>query len=225
MHLKGVLLDVDGTLLDSNAAHALAWQVALSAHGYAVDYETLRRLIGKGGDKVLSEVAGVDDESALGRSISSDRKRDFRLNRLQALRPFEGTRALLERFTSDGLSLVVATSSSAEELGALLDRAGVRDLVTCSATSDDADGSKPDPDIVQAALRKGGLAPTEVFLLGDTPYDIEAGRAAGVATVALRGDRWWPDDALGSAVAIEDDPAALLERLSGLAIYRPAPRR
>ncbi|MDP9043716.1 MAG: HAD family hydrolase [Pseudomonadota bacterium] len=220
MALKGVLLDIDGTLLDSNAAHALAWQAALRRHGHDTDFDTLRRLIGKGGDKVLMEVARLDIGTPLGEAITAARREDFKRNRLHGLRPFEGTRALLERFVSDGLALVVATSSSKEELGPLLEQAGVDDLITCSATSDDARHSKPDPDIVQAALEKAGLRPGEVILLGDTPYDIDAAAAAGVATVALRGDRWWNDDALRGAVAIYDHPGHLLRELATLAPYR-----
>jgi phosphoglycolate phosphatase-like HAD superfamily hydrolase len=109
-----------------------------------------------------------------------------------------------------GLTLVIATSAGGDEMRGLLERAGVGDLIDDATSSGDVESSKPDPDVIGAALRKGRLRAEETVMLGDTPYDIAAAARAGVPTVALRCGGWWDDLALGGAVAIYRDPADLL---------------
>ena len=205
-----VLLDIDGTLLESNDAHATSWVQTFERHGRSVPFARVRPLIGKGGDKILAELLGIGADEPLGRRLSEDRRRIFRERHLPRLRPTPGARALLERMRAERLALVVATSATGEELRALLRQAGVDDLITDSATSSDAERSKPDPDIVGAALARSGVGAEHALMLGDTPYDIAAARAAGVATIALRCGGWG-DAALADAIAIYDDPAALLD--------------
>lgn len=207
---QAVLLDIDGTLLDSNDAHARSWEETLRAQGRPVAFERIRALIGKGGDKLLAELLDIDADGPLGRQISGQRRRLFLERFLPSLRPTPGARALLERMKAEEMSVVVATSSSGAELKALLAQAGIADLVEASASASDAEHSKPDPDIVKAALERSAVQPIEAMMLGDTPYDIEAARAAGVDTIALRCGGWWDDRALGAAVAIYDNPADLL---------------
>ncbi|AKF03037.1 hydrolase, haloacid dehalogenase-like family [Sandaracinus amylolyticus] len=204
-----MLLDVDGTLLDSNDAHARSWVDVLRSEGFDVAFERVRRLIGKGGDKLVPELTGIDPESERYHAISERRAERFLEHYLPSLRPFPGVRALVERLRRQGLALVVATSSRAKEADALLEAAGVADLLARRTSSDDADESKPDPDIVQAALRRAKLAPSEAILIGDTPYDLEAAARAGVAMIALRCGGW-DDASLAGAIAIYDDPADLL---------------
>jgi HAD superfamily hydrolase (TIGR01509 family) len=215
MGLRGVLLDVDGTLLDSNDAHALAWVDALAHFGFEVSYERVRPLIGMGGDKVLRALAQVEKESPLGTEISDYRAAVFKKRYLPDLAPFDGTRELLERMRGAGAKLVVATSARGDELAHLLRHAGVEDLVQEEATSSDAAQSKPDPDIVHAAIARARLAPHELAMLGDTPYDVEACRRAGVRCVAFRCGGWFRDEDFGEAVtAIYDGPRDLLRRWS-----------
>ncbi len=209
--IRGVLLDVDGTLVDSNDAHARAWIAALEQHGHQASFERVRALIGKGGDKLLPEVAGLEKGSPEGERIAESRKQIFKERFLPALRPFPQARALLERMQRDGLRLVVASSAEKDELGALLDAAQVADLIERETSSSDAPHSKPDPDIVQAALQQLGEPPDSVLMLGDTPYDVEASAKAGVRTIALRCGGWDRPD-LAGALAIYDDPADLLAR-------------
>lgn len=211
---KGLLLDVDGTLLDSNDAHARAWLAALADHGIAAHYDPVRSMIGKGGDKLLAELFGIDAEGTLGKAISASRKDVFARDHLPHLKPTAGARALLERLRDAGIALVVASSATGEELQALLDQAGVADLIEAAATSSDAEASKPDPDIVQSALKKAGLDAGAALMLGDTPYDIDSARKAGVGCIALRCGGWWSDAELAGALAVYDDPGALLERLA-----------
>lgn len=207
--LHTVLLDIDGTLIDSNDAHARAWVGALAAHGYDVPFEKVRPLIGQGGDKILPELTGLDPESGEADRITETRSEIFLERELPKLAPTPGARALLEYLSSLGLELVVATSAKAEEVDEILKQAGVADLIHAASSSDDAERSKPDPDIVQAALRKGRSPASHSVMLGDTPYDIEAAARAGVPAIALRCGGW-TDDGLHGAVAIYDHPADLL---------------
>ena len=210
MSLETVLFDVDGTLIDSNAAHAQAWTQALREHGVEAELLTLRRLIGMGADKLLPKVAGVTEDSERGKAIG-ERKKEIFSSLLPGLRQTPGARALLEYLRGRNVTLTIATSAGGEELSALIVRAGVDDLFDKRTSSDDAEESKPDPDIVQAALAKSKARPETTVMVGDTPYDVEAAGRAGIAAIALRCGGFWPDDALAGAIAIVDHPAALLE--------------
>ena len=209
--LRAVVLDIDGTLIDSNDAHAHAWVDVGREFGHEIGFAHVRRLIGMGGDKVLPQLTGVDEESEEGEAIQKRRGEIFRSEYLPKLRPFPHARELLERFRDEGLTLVVATSASKEDMGGLLKQAGIADLMDEKTSSSDAEESKPDPDIVEAALESAGVAPDEALMLGDTPYDVEAARRAGVRCVAVRCGGWG-DEELRDAVAVFDDPADLLRR-------------
>jgi len=219
---RGVILDVDGTLIDSNEAHARAWVDALAELALRVDVARVRPLMGMGGDKVIPILAGVDADSERGKRISECRARIFKEKYLPRVRPFPSVRDLLERMRADGLELAVASSAKAEELETLLAIARVDDLIETRTSSDDAEHSKPDPDVVKAALGKTGLAPAEVLMLGDTPYDIEAAARTCAGAIALRCGGW--DDAhLEDALAIYDDPADLLRRYDSSPLGRGCP--
>lgn len=207
---RAALVDIDGTLLDSNGAHARAWLDAFAQHGRPQPDERVRRMIGMGGDKMLAELFGLAEADPLARTLSDDWKRRFIEHHLPSLQPTRGARALLERLRDEGFAVVIATSSEKGVALDLLRQAGVDDLVGAIATSSDARHSKPDPDIVLAALRQGGTPPERALMIGDTPYDIEAARRAGVDTVALRCGGHWSDADLAGALAIYDDPADLL---------------
>jgi HAD superfamily hydrolase (TIGR01509 family) len=209
--IRGAILDVDGTLVDSNDAHARAWVDAFRQFGFDVPYEKVRPLIGMGGDNLLPEAIGVEKDSPTGEQLSRRRSALFKANYLHSLRPFPGTRDLLKRMRAEGLQLAVASSAQKDELKPLLEIAGAADLVDSKTSSDDAFGSKPEPDIIEAALRKLELPPGDAVMLGDTPYDIEAAGRAGVKTVAFRCGGW-DDEGLAGAVAIYDGPADLLRR-------------
>jgi HAD superfamily hydrolase (TIGR01509 family) len=208
--IRAVILDVDGTLLLSNDAHARAFVDAGRELGFEADFKTVRRLIGKGGDKLIPEAFGFEQESERGERLDERKKEVFRERYLPELQPAPGARQLLHRLRDDGIKLVVATSASGDEVEGLLKQAGVDDLIQDATSSSDAEESKPDPDIVEAALEKSGFPPEEVVMLGDTPYDVEAATRAGVRIVAVRTGGWGDDD-LGGAIAIYDDAAELLE--------------
>jgi HAD superfamily hydrolase (TIGR01509 family) len=202
------ILDIDGTLVDSNDAHADAWLDAFAHFGFRASRDEVRRLIGKGGDKLVPEVTGLHDPHRH-EAISTWRSEVFAARYLARIRAFPEVRPLLQRMRREGLTLVVASSAREDEVGTLLDIAGVRDLVAATTSADDASRSKPDPDIVSAALRQAGCAPGDAVMLGDTPYDLAAARAAGVGFVGLRCGGW-DDAAFGTALAVYQDPADLL---------------
>lgn len=207
---RGVIFDIDGTLVDSNRLHAESWAETLQGFGYAVTPDDVQPLIGMGGDKLLPALIGVDIESDEGKRYSEHRTGLFFRKYLTLVRPFPGVRALAERLRADGFLLVTASSASEEELEKLLAVAGIEDLLTDTTSSDDAERSKPDPDIVRAAVRRSGLPAADLIMLGDTPYDVEAAGRAGVRIVAVRSGGW-DDQSLAGAAAIYDDVGGLLQ--------------
>jgi HAD superfamily hydrolase (TIGR01509 family) len=206
-----VILDVDGTLVDSNDAHARAWVEAFAGDGITVAFERVRRAIGMGGDKLMPAVAGIDEESPEGKSISKRRGKIFKTRYLPTLRAFPGVRELVERFSSAGFTLAVASSAQRDELTPVLKTAGVDDLIRTTTSSDDAENSKPDPDIVRAALKRTGCDPAAAVMLGDTPYDVEAALRAGIRIVGLECGGWGRADLRGAS-EVYADPAGLLAR-------------
>ena len=206
-----VILDVDGTLVDSNDAHAHAWVEAFAEHGITVPFEKVRRAIGMGGDKLMPHVAGVEEDSRAGREIGERRASLFKDKYLPGLRPFPRVRELLERFRADDWMLAVASSAKKDELQPLLEVAGVADLIPARTSSDDAERSKPDPDIVQAALREAGARADDAIMLGDTPYDVEAATRSRVRIVGVECGGWSREDLRGAA-AVFASPADVLAR-------------
>ena len=208
--LKGVLLDIDGTLLDSNDAHAAAFTRAFAEHGLDIPFDHVRPLVGMGSDKLIPSLTGFEHDSERGEQVSARKKGIFEERYLPRLQPTRGARALLERFLADGLTLVVATSAGGDEMKGLLEQAGIEDLIHGATSSGDVENSKPDPDVIGAAIKKSKLDREELLMIGDTPYDIEAAAKAKVKTIALRCGGWWDDDALSGAAAIFDDPGDVL---------------
>ena len=204
-----VILDVDGTLVDSNDAHARAWVEAFAEHGITVAFDHVRRSVGMGGDKLMPEVSGIEESSDLGEKIASRRAEIFASRYLPSLQPFPKVRELLERLIDDGFVLAVASSAKKEELDPLLERAGVADLLTRKTSSDDAENSKPDPDIVVAAVKQAGSAKERTIMIGDTPYDVAAARRAGIEIIGFECGGW-TREALAGSLAVYRDAAHLL---------------
>ena len=210
MALQAVILDVDGTLVLSNDAHAQSWVDAFAESGYDVPFERVRPLIGMGGDQLIPQVVpGLTKDEGDGQAISERRKELIISTYGPKLQPAKGTRQLILHMQQAGLRLIIASSATSQELEVLLKAAQVDDLLKEATTSSDAEASKPAPDIVEAALSKLRMEPSQVLMLGDTPYDIKSADAAGVAVLALRCGGF-DDAALAGAKAIYDHPADLL---------------
>jgi len=202
------ILDVDGTLVDSNDAHAQAWLTAFNEAGRDVSHDRVRRAIGMGGDKLMPHVAGIAADSPEGKRIAERRKAIFAADFLPHIQPFPRVRDLVQRFQHDGFTVVVASSATAEELDSLLEIAGITDLLSATTSSDDAARSKPDPDIVQAALARSGASRDAAVMIGDTPYDVEAALGAGIAIVGVESGGWKRTD-LDGAVEVHPGVAEL----------------
>ena len=210
--IRAVLFDVDGTLVDSNDAHARAWVDAFTEAGIEASFESIRRAIGMGGDKLMPQVSGISEDSREGERISKRRREIFKSRYLPEVRPFRDADRLVTAIKAMGRTLVTASSAKDDEMKALLSIAGVERMFDASTSSDDAEESKPDPDIVRAALQRAGADGQEALMIGDTPYDVIAASRAGVRTIAFRCGGWLDPD-LHGAVAIYDGPWDLLARL------------
>lgn len=207
--VTAVILDVDGTLVDSNAAHAHAWVDTLSEFGYDLDVARVQRLIGMGTDKLLPALIGVEKDSPFGKKLTERRKTIFAKRYLPDLQPTPGAPALLTHLQRERFGLMIASSAAGDELAALLSVCGAPELAHRTPPPQAVDSSKPDPDIVSTALGRLHRSPAEVLMLGDTPYDIEAAKRAGIEIIAVRCGGWNTAD-LAAAIAIYDDPADLL---------------
>ena len=207
--LKGVIFDVDGTLVDSNDAHAQSWVDTFTEAGYDVPFEKVRPLIGMGADKLLPKTIGISRDSDEGKKLGERRGKIFRSKYLPRLQPLPGARDLVLRVKQDGLKAIVATSAKDDELKGLLKAAHVEDLMEEKATASDAKRSKPDPDIVEAAIEESGTSSKHLVMIGDTPYDIEAAAKAGVRAIGFLSGGW-SREALEGASAVYEGPADLL---------------
>jgi HAD superfamily hydrolase (TIGR01509 family) len=209
--LKAVLCDIDGTLLDSNAFHAEAWQRTLAEFGYQASFEELVKQIGKGGQYLLPCFVPADKLPSIEKEISAYRKRLFHREYIDRIVPFTDARRLLERIRQQGLRIAVATSSEKDDLEAFKTVLKIHDLIEEDATADDADKPKPEPDIFTAALQALKLQANEALALGDTPWDVEAAKKAGIGTVAVQSGGWKREELLeAGAVAVYVDAADIL---------------
>jgi len=211
MQIKAILFDIDGTLVDTNDMHVLAWEKAFATVGAVFDRQVIHDQIGKGTDMLVPKLlpdADKDRQEKLGNTHGAI----FKAKYLETAKPFTQAHGLLAHAHSLGQRVVLASSASAQELEHYIDLLEARDLIAASTSSDDVKKTKPAPDIFVTALGKlSGIDPTEVIVVGDTPYDIEAAKKCGIAAVAVRSGKF-RDAHLQSAgaVAIYDDVAALL---------------
>jgi HAD superfamily hydrolase (TIGR01509 family) len=208
-----ILFDVDGTLVDSNDAHARTWVSALLEAGYDVPFDRIRPLIGMGGDRLLPRVTGgLAADSEMGENIGRRRLEIFLTRELPAVSVMSGARQLLEAVRARGGRVVVATGAKRAELEKILAVGDLGPLVDLSTTSDDASKTKPAPDVVNAALAQAGVAARDAVMVGDTVYDVQAAHSAGVACVALRCGGS-DSTALRDAEAVYRDPLELTAAL------------
>jgi HAD superfamily hydrolase (TIGR01509 family) len=212
-------MDVDGTLVDSNTAHARAWADVLQAAGFDVPVERLQRLIGMGSDKLLPAAAGIEKDSPQGKQLSERRKKVFQERYLPTLRPTPGAHELIDALRREGFRLMVASSAEGEELKALLAVCDATDLADDTPPPEQVDRSKPAPDVVEAALARLGMLASEAIMLGDTPYDVESSGRAGVGMIGVRSGGWSAED-LHGCLAVYDDPADLLAHIASSPLAR-----
>jgi HAD superfamily hydrolase (TIGR01549 family) len=213
--VRAAIFDVDGTLIDSVDAHARAWQLALEHFGHSVSFEKVRQQIGKGGDQLLPVFLSEQELKERGEELEKFRGELFKNHFMDSIQPFPGVRELFLKLRSKGIQTVLASSAKADELEYYKRLCRIEDLVEANTSSDDAERSKPYPDIFQAALTKvEGLEPEDAMVIGDTPYDIIAAKRAGIESIGMLSGGF-PEDELWDAgcVAMYEDPAELLKRL------------
>lgn len=184
--LKAVLFDVDGTLVDTVDFHARAWVETLGHFGVEADLRDVRAQIGKGGDQLLPGLVSPAMLEEKAEAIAAHRAELFKREYLPQVCAFPGVRALFERIRSAGIKTVLASSGEPEEVEANKRIADIADLVDDATTSAEAERSKPFPDIFDAAFAKLGLEDRmNAIVIGDTPYDIEAARGAGLRAIGV----------------------------------------
>ena len=176
------VLDVDGTLVDTNYHHALAWSRAFRTEGIVLPMWRLHRHVGMGGDKFVAAAAGGDVEERHGDRLREAWERLFD-DLIGETEPLAGARELIEELKRRGHPVVLASSAVERHVDVFLDKIGARELADAWTTKDDVDASKPDPDLVEAALEKAGTR--EAVMVGDTPWDVKAAGQAGLETICV----------------------------------------
>ena len=209
MHPRaGILFDVDGTLVDSNYLHTVAWFRALAGLGHRVPMARIHRAIGMGSDKLLDTLIGEQDGRA--DEAFSEHFRRFH----GELRAFDRVPDLLRACKAKGLTVVLATSSKEEDIDALTQAIDADDAVDEITTSGDVDESKPDPDIFATAMEKAGLDPSRTVVVGDTRWDVEAAAKLDLRTIAVTTGGWSRDELVeAGAAAVYAAAADLLDNL------------
>lgn len=209
-----IIFDVDGTLIDSNDLHAEAWREAFARFGHALAFDEIRAQIGKGGDQLIPVFLNKQQREEYGHDLDQFRSALFKEQFLPQVRPFPRVRQLFQRILDDGHRIALASSSKSDELRHFKELLQVEDLLDADTSKDDAERSKPHPDIFLAALEKLGNPPTnQVIVVGDTPYDAIAARALKLTVVGVLCGGFPERDLLrAGAGSIYRDPADLLAR-------------
>ena len=212
MAVEAALLDVDGTLIDSNYHHALAWHRAFRKHEIVLPLWRIHRAVGMGGDQLVPALVGPKLDEEQGDSIRAARDEIYARGLMEEVAPLEGARALIAELKDCGLRVVLASSSPQDELERYLDLLDARELADAWTTKDDVEATKPEPDLIFAALEK---AQTEsAVMVGDTPWDVEAASKAGVETLCVITGGWSKQELReAGAIAVFESVAELRQRL------------
>jgi HAD superfamily hydrolase (TIGR01549 family) len=212
--LKAIIFDIDGTLVDSVDLHARAWQESFRKFGREIAFEKVRHQIGKGGDQLMPVFFSKAELERFGEELEKYRGELFKREYLPQVRAFPQVRELFERIRRDGTRIALASSAKKDELKTYKEIARITDLVEEETSADDADKSKPHPDIFEAALAAlGDVEADEVIVIGDTPYDAQAAGKLNLRTIGVLCGGF-PEAELRAAgcTDIFRDPADLLAR-------------
>jgi HAD superfamily hydrolase (TIGR01509 family) len=195
------ILDIDGTLVDTNYQHALAWYRAFREHGIVLPVWRIHRHVGMGGDQMVAALTDEQTEREHGDDIRAAEKPLY-LQMIDEVETMEGSRELIERLKQIGHTVVLASSAKQDEVDHYLDLLDARELADAWTTSADVEATKPQPDLVESALEKAGGSDGQAVMIGDTPWDIEAAKRADVPTLAVRTGGFGVDE-LREAGALE----------------------
>jgi HAD superfamily hydrolase (TIGR01509 family) len=204
----GVIFDVDGTLLDNNYFHTVAWWRAFRDAGIDVPMAQIHRRIGMGGDKMMAALIGEQRQD-----LNDAHGREFARFRPE-MRALPGAAELLFAVRELGLGVVIGTSAKPENIARMLEAIGAKEAIDAVVSSGDVDQSKPAPDIFSTAAARGNLDPARTLAVGDTGWDVEAARRAGFGCVCLLTGGWAAAELESAgAIAVYETPAELLHRL------------
>jgi HAD superfamily hydrolase (TIGR01509 family) len=210
--VEAALLDVDGTLIDSNYHHALAWYRAFRRHDIVLPLWRIHRAVGMGGDQLVPSLVGPKLDEEQGDDIRAARDEIYTGGLIDEVAPLEGGHELIVELKDRGLRVVLASSSPRNELERYLDLLDARELADAWTTKDDVEATKPEPDLILAAL---GKATTEnAVMVGDTPWDVEAATKAGVETLCVITGGWSKQELReAGAIAVFESVDELRRRL------------
>jgi HAD superfamily hydrolase (TIGR01509 family) len=207
------ILDIDGTLVDTNYHHTIAWFRAFRQSGIVLPLWRIHRHIGMGGDQLVAALTDDATENEKGDEIRAAEKTLY-FELIDEVQPMEGSRDLLEDLKRRGHSVVLASSAKDDEVEHYLDLLDARDLADAWTTSADVKETKPQPDLVNAALERSGGSSEEAVMVGDTPWDVHAAENAGVQTITVRTGGFGDDELReAGATAVFESVAELRERL------------
>jgi HAD superfamily hydrolase (TIGR01549 family) len=223
MPAEAVLFDIDGTLVDSVDLHARAWQETFEHFGKRIPFQAIRAQIGKGGDQLIKEFLSPEELERLGGPIDRYRSELYKRKYLGQVRPFPRVRELFQELRRRGIRIALASSAKGDELATYKKIARIEDLVEAETSADDAERTKPYPDIFEAALKRlgGAIHKDRVFVVGDSPWDAIAAVRLGIRPIGVLCGGF-PEEELRKAgcIAIYRDPADLLDRLDESPIVR-----
>ena len=218
MKIKGILFDVDGTLVDSNDLHVQCWLEAFAHFGKALENSVVRRQIGKGGDLLVPDLLNAREMRRFGEKVQKFRGELFRKKYLPQVKPFGFVGDLFGWLEENRIKVVLASSSDPDEVKYYTRLLGVGDLIEGSTSKKDANFSKPSPEIFEAALKQAGTDPEFTLVVGDTPYDILAAHRCALPIVAVLSGGF-ERDLLAKAEFLFDDAGDITDRYDQLNAY------
>jgi HAD superfamily hydrolase (TIGR01549 family) len=216
--LQAVLLDIDGTLIDSNDMHAKCWVEAFAHFGKDVPWDVIRAQIGKGGDLLVPDTLNAREMRDIGEPLKEYRGELWKREYMKSVRPFPGAVEAMRGIADRGVKIAFASSSNPDEVEYYVELLGVEDLLEVTTSKEDAQFSKPSPEIFQAALERVKSDPARTLVVGDTPYDILAAHRIPVPIAAVLCGGF-PRESLAKAEFLFDDLAALTKELDRVDEY------
>lgn len=218
MLTQAMLLDIDGTLVDSNEKHAHCWIEAFAHFGRNVEWETVRGQIGKGGDLLVPDTLNAKEMLEFGEPLKKYRGELWKQRYMRSVEPFPGVVEAIQAIAARGIRVALASSSNPDEVEYYVQLLGVGDLLEGTTSKEDAQFSKPSPEIFQAALERVDADPARTFAVGDTPYDILAAHRIPVPVIAVRCGGF-AEELLKKAEFVFDDLPALTRELDRIDEY------
>jgi HAD superfamily hydrolase (TIGR01509 family) len=207
------ILDIDGTLVDTNYHHTIAWYRAFRQHGIILPLWRIHRHIGMGGDQLVSALTDEETEEKMGDEVRAAEKVLY-FELITEVEPMEAARDLIEDLKRRGHTVVLASSAKEDEVEKYLDLLDARELADGWTTSADVENTKPQPDLVNAALERAGGRPDDAVMVGDTPWDVHAADDAGVKTLTVRTGGFGDDELReAGAIAVFESVAELRAKL------------